>query len=128
MSKTSVNAIQLFPISMSERAAYNLIMQHAQYDYETAVQYHYGNERYCYHAYVHEDGQVDLSVWYSYDHGMIRGSGVFFEKKIKPFTQKQVAKLLDEKKFQLAEEEYNRRKQAAEFLEIEKIKNEMFGG
>lgn len=115
----------MFPIYLKSFVAKRLCEEHCSQEFFDFHKYNHYAE-YNFTAKMFENGEVEVFVHYTSNDGFCLSCGPAFTKIIKPFNDLKVAQIIEDEKFRLAEEKYDKLQQQKKNLQILKLKREMF--
>lgn len=125
--KTPIN---IYPIDLGSGRASWLVNHDREMNSMLTRHIRYGSRhtKYYYSArLLNEQGEVEVSATYICDDGFCMSSGPVFRHTCTPYNNDTVARLIEDRKFEIAAKEYSDRQEQKWTRAVEKIKKEMFG-
>jgi hypothetical protein len=117
---------KIYPMQLSESTARKLVSNHLRVPFEREMRARYGDVSLTYYATLQENGEVDVFVHYVSEGFGIQSAGPLIREKIRPYDAERIAELEEQRKFEIARAEYERRQSVKALAEIDKIKKKLF--
>lgn len=116
----------IYPIYLSAHRAESLVSTYANDEFQEHSRFNSRNQ-YSFSAQIEANGDVRLSVRYSFDSGFCSGGGTAFTKNIRPYDDDQLKHFKLGQMVTIAKAELESRENQKRFEETLAIARELFG-